>query len=682
MGTLANWQRKELANRLQGDNLRNPIFRPIRKSILLIQQLWNGVSTQKRLLLLGLISISSLVTFTAWILVSHAQSIKSRSVNQFGLALAQALARGGAEALSNSGNLSGLKYYILTEMAQTPAIAYIALVNSDGKVLLDSQQFMKPKAGSERIYPYYSQSQQPKLIPGVYESPDGFRELTNIVVPMRRNNENLGVCWVGLDSSSFSIFGTPGETKVFLFSIFGLVWFLGALCLAVNYSLINRPLKSLSSGASQIAAGRFGHQIPSQSAGREIDQVVSAFNYMSKRLQQYDKQNLDSLMAERNKFISERNKLELVLMSIADGVVVCDRDNKVQIINAAATQLFDKDAKELIGKPLVFCTEGPDKPQICQIIQAFTDTVSPGRLGPVMQQLNIQERVIRLHIAPISLKGEFLGSVMIMHDITKQAELERMKNEFISNVSHELRTPITSIKSYVDTICQHGDKLEPDIYQEFMQIIDSEADRLMNLVNEVLELSKLEEADRELEMVSQDIRPAAEYTVRALNMMAKDKGIELVFAADDPIPLVLMNRESIERAIINLISNAIKYTPNGGLVEVSVRHIVENKEIKVAIKDNGIGIPEECLENVFDRFFRVEKKVHTIKGTGLGLTIVKNITEKHGGRVAAESEIGLGSTFMLILPALETMTEPKIASADGESAELPAKSRSAIELNI
>ena len=660
--------------------MRNPVFKPIRRAIFIVQQLWGGISTQKRLLLLGLISISSLVTFTAWILVSHAQSIKSRSVNQFGMALAHALARGGAEALSNSGNLEGLRFYILTEMVDTPAIAYIALVDSDGKVLLDSQRFIKPKPGSDKIYPYYNQPES-RVIPGVYPSPSGYRELTNIVVPMRKNKQNLGACWVGLDDTSFSIFGTSGETKVFLFSIFGLVWFLGALCLAVNYSMINRPLKALSSGASQIAAGRFGHQIASQSAGREIDQVISAFNYMSKRLQQYDKQNLDSLMAERNKFISERNKLELVLMSIADGVVVCDRDNKVQIINAAATQLFDKDAKELIGKPLVFCTEGPDRPQICQVIQAFTDTVSPGRLGPVMQQLNIDKRVIRLHIAPISLKGEFLGSVMIMHDITQQAELERMKNEFISNVSHELRTPITSIKSYVDTICQHGDKLEPDIYKEFMQIIDSEADRLINLVNEVLELSKLEDVDRELEMVAQDVRPAAEYTIRALNMMAKDKGIELVFACDDPIPLVQMNRESIERSLINLINNAIKYTPKGGQIEVSVRHLTDTKELRVAVKDNGIGIPEECIEHIFERFFRVEKKVHTIKGTGLGLTIVKNIVEKHGGRVGVESEIGLGSTFIIYLPALEAMAETR-NTPEVNDAELATKGLNAIELNI
>lgn len=664
-----------------GFKLKNSLFRQSRKAALLVNQLWSRISTQKRLLLLGLISISSLVTFTAWILVSHAQSIKSHSVSQFGRALAHALARGGAEALSNTGNLEGLKYYILTEMAQTPAIAYIAIVDSEGLVLLDSQTFLKPKVAGEPIFPYYQKENSPKTIPGVYESPQGYRELTNIAVPLRRNNVNLGVCWVGLDNSSFSIFGTASETKVFLLSIFGLVWFLGALCLAVNYSLINRPLKSLSAGASQIAAGRFGHQIPSQGAGREIDQVVSAFNYMSKRLQQYDKQNLDSLMAERNKFISERNKLELVLMSIADGVVVCDRDNKVQIINAAATQLFDQEAKDLIGKPLVFCTEGPDRPQICHIIQAFTDTVSPGRMGPVMQQLNIQERVIRLHIAPISLKGEFLGSVMIMHDITRQAELERMKNEFISNVSHELRTPITSIKSYVDTICTHGDKLEPDIYREFMQIIDSEADRLMNLVNEVLELSKLEEAEQELEMEAQDVRPAADYTIRALSMMAKDKGIELELTAEDPLPAVKMNRESIERAIINLLTNAIKYTPKGGKIILGVNHYSDTSEVRVSIKDNGIGIPEECLEHIFDRFYRVEKKVHTIKGTGLGLTIVKNIIEKHGGRVAVESEIGLGSTFMFFLPALSTVPELR-NSQQNESDIGASKSHPAVELNI
>src|SRR5262249_50233188 len=157
------------------------------------------------------------------------------------------------------------------------------------------------------------------------------------------------------------------------------------------------------------------------------------------------------------------------------------------------------------------------------------------------------------------------------------------------------RTPITSIKSYVDTLCTHGEKLEPDIYREFLEIIDNEADRLMSLVNEVLELSKLEEGDRELEMVQQDIRIAVEYTMRAVNLMAKDRGIELCFTADDPLPLMQMNRESIERAVINLVTNAIKYTPNGGRIEVGVFHDLEPNEVRLSVKDNGIGIPEECL---------------------------------------------------------------------------------------
>ncbi len=630
---------------------QHPLFRPFRKALVLTQYLWVRVSTQKRLLLLGLVSISSLVTFTAWILVSHTQAVKTQAVNQFGMALAQALARGGAEALSNDNNLEGMKYYVLTEMQQTPAIEYIAFVDQNGKVLLDSQNFIRQnEANKAPIYKMYAQPAARTQAPGVFPSPPGSREIVNIAVPMFRNNESFGMCWVGLDSYAFTIFGTPQETKMFLLSIFGLVWFLGALCLAVNYSLINRPLKALSGGASQIAAGRFGHQIGHQGAGREIDQVVSAFNYMSKRLQQYDKQNVDSLMSERNKFISERNKLELVLMSIADGVVVCDRDNKVQIVNAAATQLFDKEEKDLLGKPLVFCTDGPDSPQICQVIQAFTDTVSPGTLGPVMQQLTVGERVIRLHIAPIQLNKEFLGSVMIMHDITRSAELEKMKGEFISNVSHELRTPITSIKSYVDTLCKHGDKLEPDIYREFLEIIDSEADRLMSLVNEVLELSKLEESEREFEIVPQDISAAVEYTLRAVQMMAKERGISLSLNCDNRLPQVQMNRESIERAVINLVTNAIKYTPNGGKIDVSVEYLEEPHEVKVSVKDNGIGIPEDDIPFIFDRFYRVEKKVHTIKGTGLGLTIVKRIIEKHNGRIYCESELGHGTTFVVVLP--------------------------------
>ncbi len=643
-------------------------YRRAVKQLGAIRQLWGRISTQKRLLLLGLISISALVTFTARVVVDRTQAVINHSVEQFGLALGQALARGGAEAMANRGNIEGLKYYVLTEMGQTPAIAYVVFCDSQGRILLDSQALPTRREGvSAKIYPVYRMHPAGPAVSGVYPSPPGYRSVTNIAVPMRRNNQDLGVCWVGLDNYGFTILGTPRETRYFLVSIFALVWLLGALCLAVNYALINRPLKALSEGASHIAAGRFGHQILAQGAGREIDQVVDAFNYMSDRLQQYDRANVDSLMAERNKFISERNKLELVLMSIADGVVVCDRENKVQIINAAAAQLFDKEVRELLGKPLVVCTEGPDSPQICQTIQAFTDTVSPGRLESAIQQIHLGERTVRLHIAPIILNKEFLGSVMIMQDITRQAELERMKSEFISNVSHELRTPITSIKSYVDTLCNHGEKLDEQTSKEFLQIIDSEADRLMYLVNEVLEMSRLDEADRDLEMEPQDISRAVNYALRAVSLMARDRQIDVTFDCQDGLPLVTMNEESIERCVINLMTNAIKYTPAGGRIRVRAVHVSESAEIRVDVSDNGIGIPEECLPHIFDRFFRVEAKVHTVKGTGLGLTIVKKIVENHGGRVEVKSALGQGSTFSIVLPAArEPESEP--VAAEGEEA--------------
>lgn len=615
---------------------------------------------QKQLLVLGLATISALVTFTAWIFLHHEQAAINHSVEQFGIAMAQALARGGAEALHNGGNIEGLRYYVLSEMGQTPAIAYVAFKDKHGRIILDSQALLKTKGSREQqaaIYPIYRQNVNDSDAPGVYPSPNGYRPLMNIAVPMRRAQERLGMCWVGLDSQGFTLLGTPRETRIFLCTIFALVGFLAALGLGVNYALINRPLKDLAEGATQIAAGRFGQQLYEQHVGRELDQLVRAFNLMSNRLQEYDKQNVDSLM-------TERNKLELVLMSIADGVVVCDRDNKVQIVNGAAAQLFDKHVEELVGKPVVFCTEGPDSPQICQIIQAFTDTLSPGSLEPVIKQIHLGMRTVRLNIAPLVLDKEFLGSVMIMQDITRQAELERMKNEFMSNVSHELRTPITSIKSYIDTLVNHGEKLDPEVYREFLHTIDNEVDRLAYLVNEVLELSRVEEGETDLEMEAHDIRAGVEYALRAVNLMAADRQIELEMHFESELPPVYINQESIERVIINLLTNAIKYTPVGGHIDVSVIKHDAAKEVEVSVTDNGIGIPEEALPHIFDRFYRVERKVHTIKGTGLGLTIVKKIVERHRGRVLAKSSLGHGSTFSFVLPYA---TEQQIGSLPGGS---------------
>lgn len=205
---------------------------------------WRKTSAQKQMLLLGIVSISALITFTTWAWVTRAQAVIDKSVQQFGFALAQALARGGAEALTNNGNLEGLKYYILTEQGKTPALAYVAFCDRNGNVLLDSLS-LPGRSQKSQIFLIYRQPKQDYPVPGVYPSPAGYLSITNIGVPMLRNNLELGICWVGLDNKVFTILGTAQEARYFLISVFGLIGLLGALGLWANYALSIDHLKFL-----------------------------------------------------------------------------------------------------------------------------------------------------------------------------------------------------------------------------------------------------------------------------------------------------------------------------------------------------------------------------------------------------------------------------------------------------
>ena len=196
---------------------------PLIKTMARVRYSWGRVSPQKQMLLIGLIFMSALVTFTAWVWVARTQILIDQSVNQFGTALAQALARGGAEALANTGNLAGLKDYFVTERSKTPAITYVVFCDTNGNLLLDSQLAGEVKG---QIFPIYQQKNQ-YVVPGVYKSPPGYRSITNIAVPMVRNGQQLGICWVGLDNHSFTILGTPQETQNFLLSTFILLGLLG-----------------------------------------------------------------------------------------------------------------------------------------------------------------------------------------------------------------------------------------------------------------------------------------------------------------------------------------------------------------------------------------------------------------------------------------------------------------------
>ena len=227
--------------------------------------------------------------------------------------------------------------------------------------------------------------------------------------------------------------------------------------------------------------------------------------------------------------------------------------------------------------------------------------------------------------------------------------MDLMKSQFISNVSHELRTPVTVLRSYIDTLYTMGDEFDYETQKEFIGILNNEIIRLNTMVNDILDFSRLD-SDIELEKTYNDISRLIEDCVNHIQILAKDKNVTIEVSKECDIQEFLFNYDSIERALRNYLSNAIKYSPEGKKIRVRLYKPSEN-EVALTVQDEGCGISPEHQKKVFDRFFRVENNTHTIKGTGLGLHLVKTTIEKHHqGKVFVESQLGEGSTFGFILP--------------------------------
>jgi two-component system, OmpR family, sensor histidine kinase NblS len=234
-----------------------------------------------------------------------------------------------------------------------------------------------------------------------------------------------------------------------------------------------------------------------------------------------------------------------------------------------------------------------------------------------------------------------------VQDITREAELNEAKSQFISNVSHELRTPLFNIKSFIETLHEYGEELSEQEKKEFLDTANRETDRLTRLVNDVLDLSRLESGKR-YRFEAVEIQQAVEQTLRTCQLNAKDKEIELAQEVAENLPPVLGNYDLLLQVLLNLLGNALKFTPAGGKVTIRAYAVEVDSalpQVRVEVCDTGIGIDPEDQKAIFERFFRVENRVHTLEGTGLGLSIVRNIMEKHQTRMHLTSEVGVGSTF-------------------------------------
>ena len=402
------------------------------------------------------------------------------------------------------------------------------------------------------------------------------------------------------------------------------------ICLVLSFLLAQiliTPIRALTIGTRQVAAGDFSQRLEVTSRD-EIGVLTRNFNYMSQVLR-------DTLSEVEN----ERNKLSTLFLHMTDGMVAFSPAGLVIHSNPAASQMLSRSMDPTTSFQDLFAEDA-----------AFDQILTLKRPQYLEAQKTVGERELELFMAPYSADQAPGGVMVVIHDVTEQRRSEQARREFVANVSHELRTPLTNIKSYAETVIAAGDELPPELHNNFMGVIVSEADRMTRIVQDLLTLSKIDYGKMEMNVSRFSFSKAVRSVYEAVALNAESHGHTLTFSCEENMPDVDGDRERIEQVIMNIVSNAIKYTPDGG--KIAITAATSGRNVFVRISDNGIGIPEKDLPRLFERFYRVDKaRSRESGGTGLGLSIAKEILNQHKGDIRIESVYGEGTDVTITLPA-------------------------------
>jgi len=334
----------------------------------------------------------------------------------------------------------------------------------------------------------------------------------------------------------------------------------------------------------------------------------------------------------------EQSRLTAALDSSIDALIALDAQDRISFANLAAERLFGRSREELLGNPLVWVM--PNE----QVIAALRKSRDEGR-NEIDLMDTPSRRQLHVIITPIIGGGDWTV-LAVFHDLTEVRRIERVRRDFVANVSHELRTPLASIKAVIETL-QGGALDDRAAAEDFLSRADLEVDRLAQMVEELLELSRIESGEVPLAREPVDLTAVVTRAIARLSAQAGKQEVVLAAEIEAGLPAVTGDAERLERAVVNLIHNAIKFTPPGGTVDVSVT--LSGASVSVFVVDTGAGISPEDLPRVFERFYKTDQSRHG-GGTGLGLAVVKHTVEAHGGTVTAESEPGRGSTFSFVIP--------------------------------
>ncbi|MDO7802177.1 cell wall metabolism sensor histidine kinase WalK [Pediococcus acidilactici] len=398
---------------------------------------------------------------------------------------------------------------------------------------------------------------------------------------------------------------------------------------------ITRPIEEMRQRTMQIARGDYSGQVQIY-GDDELGQLAAAVNDLSVRVE--ESQELTE---------SERRRLDSVLGYMTDGVLATDRRGRITIVNEMATDFLNLENDQIVGKSILDILDLRGSVTLRDLLE---------NQDPEVLDLSTDEQDLILHasFALIQRESGFIsGLVCVLHDVTEQQKIDQDRKRFVSNVSHELRTPLTSMKSYIEALVDGAWK-DPNVAPNFLKVTQEETDRMMRMINDLLNLSRMDLGTARLDKEYVNLNELFNHILDRFDMILKNGEkseknytIKRDFTRRDI--WVEVDTDKIQQVLDNIMNNAIKYSPDGGVI--TCRLVETHNHVIMSITDQGLGIPKEAISHVFDRFYRVDKaRSRAQGGTGLGLAISKEVVQMHGGRIWVESREGEGSTFYISLP--------------------------------
>ena len=446
-----------------------------------------------------------------------------------------------------------------------------------------------------------------------------------------RQSEAIGICRAALPMREVNAAIARFTRVVVLTSGTGLV---GVILLSiVTAGRTAKPIQELVQTAKAISEGDVTARVRTSTSG-ELAQLSRHFNQMAHRVE-----------AQIHEISQDRNRLDAILTNMIEGVLLIGPAFDITFANPAAAELLNLPA-DSEGRNLV---EVFRNSEFQHLLEEVRDKKSH-RMAEIRWNVGIESHEAEITVAPITnlISPEILGYVVVLHDVSQLRRLERIRSDFVANVSHELRTPLTSIQGYVETLLNEEVK-DSATSQRFLEKVLQQSSQISRLISDLLDLSRIESGAVQLRLEHCTTKDFHHTLWDIFEPAFEESDLTFNWNVPENLPTVLVDKRLLEQVLINLIDNAIKYTPEGGCISVSAE--ASESEVLVHVSDTGIGIPSEALPRIFERFYRVDKgRSHEVEGTGLGLSIAKHILLQHHGIIWAESILGEGTVFHFALP--------------------------------